>query len=263
STNVVEPTITAITSIGIDHTKVLGNTIEEISFQKAGIIKSGIPVVYNHKNSVIQKKAEEKNAPIIFTKKLVETNLIGEYQKRNAAIAFEICKYLKINENTILEGLQKVVHWGRLQYITNNLVIDGAHNEQGLQELFKYLETLTSPHSISPIGREEAQKQNRIQLCFAQKKGKDGSKIMKVFGKKYSDYILVESENKLMVENADILREIILENPTVLTENFNPLNINILTPDEIFKLSQENKNTLYVVFGSLYMIGDFLKFVGK
>lgn len=60
STNVVHPVITAITSIGFDHMKVLGNTLEEISYQKAGIIKSGIPIVYNHENPWIQKIAQIK-----------------------------------------------------------------------------------------------------------------------------------------------------------------------------------------------------------
>ena len=265
STNVVSPIITAITSIWIDHTKVLWNTIEEISLQKAGIIKSWIPIVYNYENSIIRKIAEEKNAPIIFTKNLVETNLIWEYQRRNAGIAFEICKYIKINENTILEWLQKVKHFGRLQYITKNLVIDWAHNEQWLQELLKYLQSL---------------EKNNIQLCFGQKKWKDWSKILKVFWepsilsfwkespseewrRQRLAFILVQNENKLMVENADILRKKILENISVLTEGFNHLDINIHRPDEIFKLSQKNKNILYVVFWSLYMIWEFLKFDRK
>ena len=261
STNVVSPIVTAITSIWIDHTKVLWNTIEEISFQKAWIIKKWIPIIYNHQNSVIKEIAQQKNAPIIFTKELVKTNLIWEYQERNAAIAFEICKYVlsppltppfeggeEQIKNIILEWLQKVVHLGRLQYITNNLVIDWAHNEQWLQELYKYL---------------SSSENKSIQLCFAQKKWKDWSKILKVFWEKYCNYILVQSENKLMVESANILREKILENTNVSSKSFNTMNINILTPENIFNLSQDNKNTLYVVFWSLYMIWDFLKFVWK
>ncbi|MDQ7022377.1 MAG: hypothetical protein Q9M97_02415 [Candidatus Gracilibacteria bacterium] len=241
STNVVNPVITAITSIGIDHTKVLGNTIEEISFQKAGIIKSGIPIVYNHINKIIEKTAEEKKSPVIFTDKKIKTNLIGKYQEKNAAIAFRICKYIKIPEKEILEGLQKVQHFGRLQYITYNLLIDGAHNEAGLEELKKYLLNLNK----------------NIKLCFAQKKGKNGDKILKVFNKE-KNFILVESENKLMVESAEKLKETLIGQTqgTAPTKNFE-----IKTPEEIYELSLNNKNNLYVVFGSLYMIGDFLKFV--
>ncbi len=262
STNVVSPIITAITSIWIDHTKVLWNTIEEISFQKAGIIKEGIPIVYNHQNKVIEKIAQQKDAPIIFTEKLIETNLIWEYQKKNAAIAFEICKYIlnEINsplqrgarggevKNIILQWLEKVQHFGRLQYITDNLLIDWAHNEQWLEELKKYILWL---------------KNKNIRLCFAQKKGKDGSKIMKVFWKEYNNFILVKSSNTLMVEDAASLKEKIINNFSVSTESQawdSSLNIGIHTPEKIFEFSQKNKQILYVVFGSLYMIGEFLEF---
>lgn len=249
STNVVSPVITAITSIWIDHTKILWNTIEEISFQKAGIIKEGIQVVYNHKNDVIKKVAKEKNAPIIFTKNKVKTNLIWEYQEKNASIAFEICKYLKISEDLILKWLQKVEHFGRLQYITPNLLIDWAHNKAWLVELKKYLLSLDFNKNICSA---DCWISNNIKLCFAQKKWKNWDKILEVFDKE-NNFILVESENKLMVEKAEILKEKILENKNI--------NLIIKTPEEIFELSQKNKNKLYLIFWSLYMIWDFLKFV--
>lgn len=249
STNVVSPVITAITSIWIDHTKILWNTIEEISFQKAGIIKEGIQVVYNHKNDVIKKVAKEKNAPIIFTKNKVKTNLIWEYQEKNAAIAFEICKYLKISKDLILKWLQKVEHFGRLQYITPNLLIDWAHNKAWLVELKKYLLSLDFNKNICSA---DCWISNNIKLCFAQKKWKNWDKILEVFDKE-NNFILVESENKLMVEKAEILKEKILENKNI--------NLIIKTPEEIFELSQKNKNKLYLIFWSLYMIWDFLKFV--
>lgn len=249
STNVVSPVITAITSIWIDHTKILWNTIEEISFQKAGIIKEGIQVVYNHKNDVIKKVAKEKNAPIIFTKNKVKTNLIWEYQEKNASIAFEICKYLKISKDLILKWLQKVEHFGRLQYITPNLLIDWAHNKAWLVELKKYLLSLDFNKNICSA---DCWISNNIKLCFAQKKWKNWDKILEVFDKE-NNFILVESENKLMVEKAEILKEKILENKNI--------NLIIKTPEEIFELSQKNKNKLYLIFWSLYMIWDFLKFV--
>jgi len=240
STNVVKPVITAITSIWIDHTKVLWNTIEEISFQKAWIIKEKIPVVYNHKNKIIEEIAKQKNAPIIYTFKKVKTNLIWDFQEKNSAIVFEICKYLKIPEELILEWLQKVVHFWRIQYITPNLLIDWAHNEAGLLELKKYLLNLWFNKNIC---RWDCGIPNNIKLCFAVKKWKNWEKILKVFWE--NNYILVESENKLMVEKAENISK----------------NYEIKTPDEIYKLSQQNKNNLYVVFWSLYMIWDFLKFV--
>jgi len=281
STNVVNPVITAITSIWIDHTKVLWSTIEEISFQKAWIIKEGIPIVYNHKNKIIEDIAKLKNAPIIFTTKKVKTNLIWDFQEKNASLAFEICKYLLEQDthkgctlqkyvgvslvdtlnNLILEWLQKVVHLWRMQYITPNLLIDWAHNEAGLLELKKYLLNLWFNKNIC---RWDCGIPNNIKLCFAQKKWKNWEKILKVFWE--NNYILVESENKLMVEKAEKLKEILtgwtqglpLQNSVGVVPCICPI---IKTPDEIYKLSEKNKNNLYVVFWSLYMIWDFIKFV--
>jgi len=256
STNITTPIITAITSVWIDHIKTLWKTIEEISFQKAWIIKELIPIVYNHENDVIENIAKQKKAPIIFTEKKVNTNLVWEHQKKNAWIAFEICKYLWVSEEIILEWLQKVEHFWRLQYITSNLLIDWAHNEAGLEELKKYL------YHPQPLLSKEGS--YNIKLCFAQKKWKTWDKILKVFNWE-NNFILVESENKLMVESSKKLKEII----SLSTEGFYPqgaprsplYNFEIKTPEEIFELSKNNENNLYVVFWSLYMIWDFLKFV--
>jgi len=259
STNIVNPVITAIISIWIDHIKTLWWTIEEISFQKAGIIKKWIPIVYNHKNKVIEKIAKQKKAPTIFTEKKVKTNLIWDYQEKNAGIAFEICKYLLTSPQPspleerglyklILEWLQKVEHFGRLQYITPNLLIDWAHNEAWLLELKKYLLSLWFNKNIC---KADCGIPNNIKLCFAQKKWKNWEKILKIFWE--NNYILVDSKNELMVEKAEILKEnIVGMNLCVHPE--------IKTPEEIYKLSKKNKNNLYVVFGSLYMIWEFLKF---
>lgn len=239
STNVVNPVITAITSIWIDHTNFLWTSFEEISYQKAWIIKLWVPIVYNHKNEIIEKIAKNKKAPIIFTNKKIKTNLLWDFQQKNAWLAYEICKYLKISEKTILEGLQKVKHFWRMQYITENLLIDGAHNEDGLFELKKYLEKIN--------------KKVDIHLCFALKKWKEPKNVLATFWEK--SYTLVDSENKIMVENPKILKEKIWR--------YWDFDLQIKTPKEIFEESKKNINVLYVVFWSLYMIWEFLKFNEK
>jgi dihydrofolate synthase/folylpolyglutamate synthase len=60
----------------------------------------------------------------------MSTNLVGTHQTNNAALAYEITHYLGVPDEVIIEGLQQVSHPGRLEYITPNLLIDGAHNEQ-------------------------------------------------------------------------------------------------------------------------------------
>ncbi len=233
STNIVNPIITAITSIWIDHTDFLWNSFEEISYQKAWIIKSWVPIVYNHKNNIIEKVAKENKSPIIFTDKKIKTNLIWEYQEKNAWIAYEICKYLKIPEKKILEWLQKVKHFWRLQYVTENLLIDWAHNKDWLIELKKYLDNLNK----------------HIKLCFSLKKWKSPKNVLEVFWKE--EYILIDSKNKIIVEEPEILKDKILK--------YWDFDLQIKTPKEVFKESQENKDILYVIFGSLYMIWEFLE----
>jgi dihydrofolate synthase/folylpolyglutamate synthase len=103
STNIVEPEITSITSIGYDHVDFLGPTLDDIALQKAGIIKPGKPIVINMHNAVIEKIAQEKQAPLLFTDKVVSTNLIGDHQKKNASLAYEICRYLGVPESIILQ----------------------------------------------------------------------------------------------------------------------------------------------------------------
>lgn len=234
STNIVKPTITTITSIGYDHMNVLGDTIEEISAQKAGIIKPGIPLVLNMRNAVIEQQAKSVDAPIIFTDKTVATNLIWDHQTKNAALAYEITHYLGVPDETINKWLQHVSHPGRLDYLFPNLLIDGAHNEQWLKSLKTYIDTITP-------------KYRQIIYCFSTKHGKEQDirhHIIERFGVK-EQYIIVDRDHYLLATTTDI------------ADACEGISYTIHTPEEIVQSAQADKNTLYVVFWSLYMIGGF------
>nr|MDD3720443.1 Mur ligase family protein [Candidatus Gracilibacteria bacterium] len=236
ATNVVEPTITCITSISLDHQNILGDTLEKISFEKAGIIKSGIPVIINQQNKVIEDIAKEKKSKLIFTTKKVKTNMLGDFQERNAGLAYEICKYLGINEETILKGLQCVKHNGRLQYLNKNILVDGAHNEGGLKELKIYIDSIKDNFK-------------KINFCFSLKKGKNINLITDIFGIK-NNYIIIDSQN-MYLENTKILQKQFLEKGK---------KVEILDKDDILELASKKEDELFMIFGSLYMIGDFLEF---
>lgn len=151
---------TAISKIGMDHEGILGNSLKEIAYQKAGIIKEGIPCVVDGTNdpeviSVIEKVSKE----CVLVKGCFdfESPLNGSYQKVNMGIALEIiaqCKrtygeaFKKVNETTIAEGIKTVQWAGRLQHtvlkVGNDqlsVLIDGAHNAQAAEELARYLNT--------------------------------------------------------------------------------------------------------------------------
>lgn len=228
TTNIVSPIITTITSISYDHQDFLWHMLEEISIQKAWIIKPWIPVVINHHNKVIENKAKQEKSSIIFTIKKIKTNLLWEYQKQNAALAYEITKYLWFDKSIILQWLQKVKHLWRLQFLSDNLLIDWAHNIDWLESLKKYiLDNLVN-------------KFDKIYYCIWLKKWKNLDLIYETFWKD-SNYIWVDFKSE-MLEDLSIIKW-----------------VKILKVDEIKQLVQKEKNNLYVVFGSLYMIGEFLK----
>lgn len=229
STNIVSPKITAITSISFDHMDFLWDTLEEISEQKAWIIKEKIPIVVNHKNKKIEAIAKEKNAKVIFTKREVETNLMWKFQKKNAGIAYEICTFLWIKEDKILSWLKKVEHRWRLDLIEENLLIDGSHNEDSLKKLKDF------------ISGEKFKKFRKTKLFISVKKGKNTSLIESIFWKNY-EYKYVKYDS-MMVEKVDYMENI--------------------APERVIEMSEKEKDTLFVVFWSLYMIWIFYELINK
>ncbi len=160
STNVIKNTLcSVITTIDYDHTARLGNTIEEIAYQKAGIIKQNCPVVIGCDNlglDVVKKYASDFNAPLYEVKSLVKPSfstisinnkeydfsLLGDYQTKNLALALETLKHLpfKVSEETLKMALKNVRWKFRLEYDKEKkLLIDGAHNPSGIKALREFL----------------------------------------------------------------------------------------------------------------------------
>lgn len=155
STNIINPEVSVITNIGLDHTQFLGNTLEKIAQEKAGIIKPEIPVVIGERQDkvvhVFEKKAKLVNSPILFasdTSERYDTDLLGDYQKNNVKTAISTIKQLsgfKVSESAIKKGLLNVVKntnlKGRWQVIQNSpkVICDTAHNKEGLVYVIQQL----------------------------------------------------------------------------------------------------------------------------
>lgn len=152
STNIVTPEVSVITNIGLDHTRFLGNKLEEIAVEKAGIIKDSVPVVIGETQEeirfVFEQVAEQKLAAITFADSLnfknYKTDLLGSYQKKNLKTVLATIQILKelgwnITENAIREGLGSVSTTtglrGRWQLLGENptIICDTAHNKEGLE----------------------------------------------------------------------------------------------------------------------------------
>ena len=181
ATNIIAPEVSVITNIGYDHKEFLGNTIREIAYEKAGIIKSGIPVVTSRQEpkvrEVIEKKAGEQQAEFyIYGKDFSSTlkkedmsgicfdyrndslvlhdlflPLTGEHQMQNASVAMKAIELLAKKstcrfslDSFIREGLKRVRWPGRLELIHEDppIVIDGAHNPAAAIALSRTLRNL-------------------------------------------------------------------------------------------------------------------------
>ena len=179
STNIVKPCVCAITSISLDHTATLGDTVAKIAFEKAGIIKEGVPVIVapqtDEAMAVIADVARQRGAPLlsvaersswqkrrsdmcgqVFTLTSAESAyelempLLGDYQMENAATAVAIAETLRkrgveLDDDSIRRGVRDV-HWpARLQVLATPekggklLVVDGAHNPYSMERLVEAL----------------------------------------------------------------------------------------------------------------------------
>jgi dihydrofolate synthase / folylpolyglutamate synthase len=165
ATNVITPELCVITPVSYDHEAFLGNTLESIAFEKAGILKPGIPAVLapqtDEAEAVIVARARELNCPILDSTATpvsqVEINthgcrfaldgavykcpLPGRHQLENARTAIAACHALGLDTGAIQAGLRHVQWPGRLEYVSRNpdLVLDGAHNPAGAAALASYI----------------------------------------------------------------------------------------------------------------------------
>jgi len=146
STNIILPEVSVITNISLDHTDLLGDTLEKIALEKSGIIKKNTPVIIGRKQKetkrIFEQKASKENSKIIYAKNFnYKCDLKGHYQKENIDTAITTIKNLdkfKIDEKDIKKGLNNIVKntslQGRWQIISNEplIICDTAHNIDGL-----------------------------------------------------------------------------------------------------------------------------------
>lgn len=191
-TNIISrPLVSIITSIGYDHMQILGNSLPEIAYQKAGIIKSNSnTVIFEQDKEIIKvfiKQCEKKNNTLHIVSKNdisnysydlnyqyfnyknipdLRINLKGKMQIQNASLCLETINILKtlgyfISDESVKKGLSTVVHRGRMEVLSNNplVVYDGAHNEPAILNLLNminmYYSDLKRVYIISILKRKD------------------------------------------------------------------------------------------------------------
>ena len=273
-TNIVDSSISVITSISYDHMEILGNTIEEITEQKAGIIKENSLVVSaaQEKESIniIKKISKEKNSKLYVFKKdfdvdiisntnkilefnyienekkyKFETTLLGEHQSENISLAFKSFKLLMNNinkdEKTFYNAIDSIKNFSinaRLTFVQRNpdIIIDGAHNSKSL---FRILKTIYKWYDY-------------LIILFAPLSEKDIKGMCEILQNSDS-FIIVSSPNTNYKENDSYKTyQYLKERDNIIhIENFNE------AIKYMQKLSKE-KNIPALVIGSLYSASDYI-----
>ncbi len=257
ATNVVNPLISVITNIGMEHTELLGNTIEKVAFEKAGIIKNNVPVVTGAKGralEVIKKTANKKNAPFFEVKKFGDADfkyLNGSFQQENkniALTAIEVLKQfnsIKIDENQIKDGIEKTKWPARLQFISRNVLADCAHNADGFIVLKKELVSIKKQKKIK-----------NFIFVVGILNGKDIKRMLRTINPLTSSIIFTKSRNEKS------------SNPEQLLKIFNSINKDKSIKTKIMKNPRKaldyakkisKKEDLIVIAGSIYMVGELIK----
>ena len=189
STNIIHPILSIITNVGTDHTNILGDSPADIAFEKGGIIKNGVGLIKGIKNEdakkVIVHIAKERKAPVyaigvefeaenhqslpkgesfsfrslFHSFEGLEISLLGKHQVDNASLAVMAALYLKnfysflIDPEHVRNGLKKVYWPGRFEMASESpiVILDGAHNEDGVKSLVEELERRYKGKKITVI----------------------------------------------------------------------------------------------------------------
>jgi dihydrofolate synthase/folylpolyglutamate synthase len=192
STNILNPEVSVITNIGLDHTQFLGTTLEAIAGEKAGIIKPNTPVVIGETQpeteTIFRTKATKEQAPIYFADQCIETtpptSLKGDYQIHNVRTVLQTVSILNTGSFTIpteavQQGLLKVTEntglRGRWEVLGNSpkIICDTAHNREGLSYVFKQL---------------QSEKFQRLHLVLGMVNDKDVLSLLELFPKQAQYY---------------------------------------------------------------------------
>ena len=259
ATNVIEKNIiSVITSISLDHVDRLGDTIEKIAYEKAGIIKQGCPVLIDKDNrgySTVCDVANKNNSEIVNPKhsvdvffenkrnyalskdKKYEFNMLGLWQAQNLKLVFACIEYLnsigyEIDPKSIEKALKSVNWICRMQYIPKyNLLIDGTHNPDGARVLRESLDYYFPD--------------TKRVWVYGSLSTKDYAQVMK---------ILFKEEDEVYFYNFDYPNSVSYED----LKKVYPKGL-FIKQKELEYLLAENKQSLIIVSGSFYMIGSILQ----
>ncbi|MDD5597714.1 MAG: bifunctional folylpolyglutamate synthase/dihydrofolate synthase [Victivallaceae bacterium] len=268
ATNIVDPVCSVITNIALDHQQYLGSKVEDIAFEKAGIIKPCRPVVIgnipgpaknvltgcaNKRNALVLEAAQgEISAPDFsvinsvwiqkfkFREHYIRLSMPGAMQRENFRIVFTVLEYLAPEFDfclaDALPGLEEAFWPARCQILPGGIIIDGAHNPNGVETLLE---------SLRDFIRDE-----KITVIFGSFKDKNSFECLEILEPlaEYFVFLPLASEFRVSWDGAELtkmLRKISAKKALAAT-----------APEEALKLTENDPVRL--VCGSLYLAGEFL-----
>ena len=265
-TNCVEkPLACIITSISIDHVQYLGDTIPAIASEKAGIIKPGVPIIFDghveEAGRVIEARAKELGSPAYalmpqqymlkeqtregikfeFEGTELQIPYIAEYQMMNASLAYFTMKKLQsihgISDEKLKEGIRGVKWPGRMETILPGVIVDGAHNADGVAHFVKTV--------------HQFRQNNRVVLLFSAVSDKEYDKMIKLICEDIKPHAVVTTqitgERQVTAEVlAGLFKEYGAENVISAAE----------VGDALKKALELQQDGMVFCVGSLYLIGE-------
>ncbi|MBN1154539.1 bifunctional folylpolyglutamate synthase/dihydrofolate synthase [candidate division KSB1 bacterium] len=279
ATNVVDPVLTIITDVELDHTQLLGNSRKKIAIEKGGIIKQGITCLTMSKHTTVidtlKGICEQKKSHLIevanqytignsshngkfesFDLNLngtvyprLKLSLIGEHQHKNATLAIASVEHLRnagynIKIDDIYKGLMEVKWPGRMQLIDQSptFIVDVAHNPNGIRTLIK---TISNYYTYE-----------NLNILVGIVKTKDYSSMMKLLSQIATHIVVVKSESERAMETAPLAKVARQYNKNVLEFQTVPEGLKYLR-------SISKQGDLLIGTGSHYTVGEILKYNKK
>jgi dihydrofolate synthase/folylpolyglutamate synthase len=258
STNVIDPVVTAITSIDFDHQQYLGNTLGAIAGEKAGIVKPGVPVVVGEVEpeayDVIARIARERGAELIQSRQRardygpLKLGLRGDHQVANADVALGVLEALErggveIGADAIRDGLASVTWPGRLDHRRladgREVVLDAAHNPAGARALASYVRSLGDA---------------KPTLVFGAMRDKDVDGMLTVLLPEVARVVVTKPSNPRSADPDELAARIRKLAPS--------LDVSVVSSPHDAVAVATRSSPLTIVAGSIFLLGDIIHEIG-
>jgi dihydrofolate synthase/folylpolyglutamate synthase len=260
TTNIIQPIVSAVTNVSLDHEGILGNTLGQIWDNKLGIVKKEVPfyTISNNefKNKVIDK-CNQVGAPLLLVNAeevknikitteytefdyldfpAIRLQMLGRHQIENAILAIEICrgiKNLNLSKKDIYNGIAATFWPGRLEVVSTKplIIIDGSHNVGGITALSDFIEAIKKQHKVRLVFAVSANKNKEAMIALLE------SRVDEII---FTHFMYKRSDDSLNLFN--------------LSHHANKIiNDDI---DDIIKLTKTPNEYLNIYCGSLYFISE-------